>query len=146
MSEADFALCLAKERARAERDGTKFLLVVIELDAGREGARQAQALAALDAVLGERTRLQDTRGRYKGKVGLILTGAAPDMLLAFWAEVEHRFRLGWRKKQGQQLPFPRLSYEAYVYPGDSQTSVNTGAPEPRNGRQTAPEGHRSVGK
>lgn len=144
LSEPEFSLCLAKERARADRDGTTFLLVVIDLGEATNG--HGMALAMLDDVLGERTRLQDTRGTYKGKVRLILVGALPDMLGAFWADIEHRFRTRWRKEQGQQLPLPRLSYEVYVYPGDSQLIVNKSVSEPRNGRQKPPEGHRTLGK
>ena len=121
---AEFEQELVKERCRVDRGGPPFALLAIDLKLDRESEGFAQAAWVLAAVLNERTRVIDSKGWFRGRIGVILPGATSEHLPKICAQFETAFKRRSRTRSvpGQEAS-PALEYEVFVYPNDGKHSV-----------------------
>jgi len=122
---AQFEHELAKERSRVDRGGSPFALLAIGIKLDPETEAYAQAVWVLASVLTERTRIIDSKGWFRGRVGVILPGATSDHIPKICAQFENAFK---RRTRTRALPGahegpPALEYEVFVYPNDGKHSV-----------------------
>ena len=115
---------LARERCRVDRGGPPFALLAIYIDLTRGSAEFAQAVWVLSAVLQERTRIIDSKGWFKDRVGVILPGANAEHLPKICAQFEAEFKRRSRVPAvpGKSGPLG-LRYETFVYPNDGKHSA-----------------------
>ena len=126
-----FLDCLVKERARSDRSGESFSLVVFTVEGAQPVTSAERAFEALAHALAQRTRVCDTKGWYNNGVGLILPNTAselvPDIVYPIIEHTCDRMRL-----QGLAGPAqPRLRYDYYAYPTKSQTRMRQQPTNPR---------------
>lgn len=112
---------LVKERARVDRGGPPFTLLAIEIRLDPQTEEYAQAAWVLGAVLLERTRIVDTKGWFRRRVGVILPGAKADNITKIWSQIESDFKR--RSRVRTTAADEILNIEVFVYPSDGKHSV-----------------------
>lgn len=124
LAPAEFEQELVKERCRVDRGGPPFALLAIDLKLDRESEAFAQAAWVLAAVLNERTRVIDSKGWFRGRIGVILPGATSEHIPKICAQFETAFK---RRSRARTVPGKEgsaaLEYEVFVYPNDGKHSV-----------------------
>ena len=100
-----FQTILERERARAERTGQLFSLVVFGID--KENGTNAEPLVRLGYVLGQKVRICDEVGWYDGnRIGTILPGTSAEGARQFTDIIKERIK----------DVAPRLTCTIYSYP------------------------------
>lgn len=124
LAPAEFEQELVKERCRVDRGGPPFALLSIDLKLDRDSEAYAQAAWVLAAVLNERTRIIDTKGWFRGRIGVILPGTSSEHIPKICAQFETAYRRRSRARTvaGKEAS-PALEYEVFVYPNDGKHSV-----------------------
>jgi len=116
-----FELELAKERARIDRGGSSFCLLTISVDIPAETPEYYQAVWDLSAILAERTRIIDSKGWFRGKVGVILPITKSAHIPNIWRHIDESFKKRSRFVKGGSAP--KLSYEVFTYPSDGKQAA-----------------------
>lgn len=118
----EFQAVLSTERARSDRSGWPFTLVVIK---HVEPPADDRAVALLLSTLKERTRQIDTKGWYSGDLALILpythSENAHDLLHA----IEDSYAKAVRRSAGAIGARPELEYTVYCYPPSLDRKVES---------------------
>ena len=117
-----FQTVLNTERARSDRSGWPFTLVVIKV--ARPEQAQGITNLLLDVVQ-ERTRQIDYKGWYDGDLGLILPYTHADNAAHVLNAIEDRFTTRARKNAGDIGLRPELEYTVYCYPPSLDRKVET---------------------
>jgi hypothetical protein len=111
LSEEWFSLHLTRERARSNRTGDPFLLVMISIDSGGDSVRRVVEEAVL-----ERTRLSDAKGWLDGHLGVLLPGArveeVPTIVRSLEEVIAEKLEKRGIKVGNEKL----LVYKVYSYP------------------------------
>jgi lipopolysaccharide/colanic/teichoic acid biosynthesis glycosyltransferase len=128
-----FRTILERERARAERTGQLFSLVVFGID--KDNGTDAASLERLGDVLGQKVRICDEVGWYDGnRIGTILPGTSAEGARKFTDIIKERIK---------DLA-PRLSCTIYTYPS---SWVNSDVHEKDSKEAQAPFGTaKSIGR
>src|SRR3990172_3323542 len=104
-SSVGFQTILERERARAERTGQLFSLVVFGID--KENGTYTESLEQLGYVLGQKVRICDEVGWYDGnRIGTILPGTSAEGARQFTDIIKERIKDA----------APRLTCSIYSYP------------------------------
>lgn len=112
---------LVLERARADRAGYSFVLVVFSFDYAPLPRDSALATRLLASVLFQRTRISDTKGWYKDHIAVIFPYTsrrdAPHVL----QPIEEMFRQKVLESTPAAIPMLSLRYTLSEYPDDRRT-------------------------
>lgn len=115
LSEDQFSQYLLRERARTDRTGDPFLLVV--LDTSRPvGDLEPRLMESLAEAVLERTRLSDVKGWLEGRVALLLPETHHGHVSVVVRSIEELFIKRVVSCGLVGRPVPTLSYQVYVYP------------------------------
>lgn len=118
---------LTLERARADRSGQHFVLIIFTVT-GTENEQQGKlAERALASALFERTRISDAKGYYGGEVAAILPYTTKREAGNVLEPLEGVFRKQLAAHGLETLPGPRLSFIVYEYPDDERKRSGTRA-------------------
>lgn len=114
---------LLKERARSDRSGGAFCLLVIDIPLPRNTAAYQKAAWVLASVLHDRTRIIDTKGWFGERVAVILPNTAPVHIGKIWNNIQEIFaaRMGAQTNNGANPP--NIAYEVYAYPSDGKSKT-----------------------
>lgn len=122
LSPQAFQIVLNAERARSDRSGWPFTLVVMKV-LGQEAGDDASA--TLMEVLQERTRQIDYKGWYKGDVAVILPYTHTESATELLKDIEERFAKRVRKNAEAIGALPELEFTVYCYPPSIDRKVET---------------------
>ena len=131
LSCAEFAAQLEIERARVDRSGHGFTVIVFSIQGVKTDVEANRAVGALIAGLMQRTRRCDTKGWHGAHPAVILPYTSKADAMNLTAPVELLFRKHFAEKGMPLVPGPRLSFIAYGYPHDTI---------PTNGTRVSPKG------
>ncbi|MBM3288744.1 MAG: hypothetical protein FJY92_01195 [Candidatus Hydrogenedentes bacterium] len=118
---------LSLERARTDRSGQPFVLVVFTIQFCDNDEQHGAAERALAAALIDRTRQCDAKGYYGGQIAAILpytTKAGASNLLD---PLEFMFRRKLTAAGVETVPGPKLSFAVYEYPDDERNKLGARA-------------------
>jgi len=119
LSSEEFALQLEVERARVERSGYAFTVIVFTIQVANPDLEMKRAERAVISALLERTRRCDTKGWFGTHPAVILPYTSKPQAMNLTAPVELLFRKHFSQEGMPLVPGPRLSFVAYGYPHDS---------------------------
>ncbi len=131
LSSEEFSAQLETERARVDRSGYGFTIIVFSIQGVNTGDEVNRAEGALIAGLMERTRRCDTKGWHGAHPAVILPYTSKADAMNLTAPVELLFRKHFAEMGMPLVPGPRLSFIAYGYPHDTI---------PTNGTPVSPRG------
>jgi lipopolysaccharide/colanic/teichoic acid biosynthesis glycosyltransferase len=121
-SPEEFRLILERERARADRSGDKFSLVVFDFGNTNNGNGSSLAVEHLTRILFQRVRLTDTVGWFDDKsIGTVLFGTTGEGAWKFADDV--------RKKANAIAS--QFSYRVYSYPTEGTADEKEVSGQPR---------------
>ncbi|HRK33828.1 MAG TPA: hypothetical protein PLJ47_04455 [Candidatus Hydrogenedentes bacterium] len=108
------------ERARADRSGQPFVLIIFTVH-GVENQEQADlAERALASALFDRTRISDAKGYYGEQVATILPYTSKEDAAYVLDPLEGVFRKKLAAEGLETLPGPRLTFTIFEYPDDER--------------------------
>ncbi|MBX7256423.1 MAG: hypothetical protein K1Y02_08680 [Candidatus Hydrogenedentes bacterium] len=119
LSQELFAAQLEVERARVDRSGHAFTVILFSVQGVVGEIEVKRAEQALIAALIERTRRCDTKGWYGSHPAVILPYTSKARAMNLTAPVEIIFRKHLTQAGMPLVPGPRLTFVAYGYPQDS---------------------------
>ena len=140
LSSTDFERALLRERARSDRTGSHFLLLVLKVvhsDTQRE--RDEGTMHNLAQTVRERCRISDLAGWYRAEneqIGLILPATPPEAAHSLVLAIEAIFHDRTRRRTPPDRPLPEIACEVFTYPSD-RDAQNLG----RTARAPAPVQH-----
>lgn len=118
LSERSFEEQLLKERARSDRGGGTFCIVVINIPLPHGSTAHQQAAWVLASALHDRTRIIDTKGWFGDRVAVILPNTAPGHVGKIWNDIDRLFQKRVQARgAGSDLNI-NLTHEIFVYPSD----------------------------
>jgi hypothetical protein len=122
----EFALALAKERARVDRGGPGFCMLALAIDLAPENVDYQNAVCILSALLQERTRLIDTKGWFGERVAVIFPQTPAGRVAHIWPPIKEA--LDQQLDSGGPEPFqlPEVRCEVYAYPCEGESSALDG--------------------
>jgi len=129
---------LALERARTDRSGQSFVLVVFDIQFARDDDGLRTAQRALAAALIERTRLCDAKGYYGTQVAAILPYTTKADATHLLEPLEFLFRRKLTEAGVETVPGPKLSFVLYEYPDDERKKLGARALRGRDATSGAP--------
>jgi len=118
LSERSFEEQLLKERARSDRGGGTFCMVVIDIPLPRGSTAHQQAAWVLASALHDRTRIIDTKGWFGDRVAVILPNTAPGHVGKIWNDIRQLFQKRVQPRDADSPLKINLTHEIYVYPSD----------------------------
>lgn len=118
---------LTLERARADRSGFPFVLVVFNIQFAQGDELMRTAEKALAAALIARTRICDAKGYYGGQIAVILPYTSKADATALLGPLEFMFRRNLAEAGIASLPAPKLSFAVYEYPDDERKKLGSRA-------------------
>ena len=119
----EFRLILERERARADRSGDKFSLVVFDLGDTNDGSGSSVSLEHLTRILFRRIRLTDTVGWFDDKsIGTVLPGTTGEGAWKFADDVH--------KKTSAIASY--YTYRVYTYPTEGTADEKRVSDFPRH--------------
>ncbi|MDZ4861047.1 MAG: hypothetical protein SGI88_18910 [Candidatus Hydrogenedentes bacterium] len=127
LAEDAFEEQLTLERARADRSGQPFVLIIFTVHGVDNEAQANLAERALAGALFERTRISDAKGYYGGQVAAILPYTTKHDAAHVLDPLDGVFRKQLAAEGLQTLPGPRLSFVIYEYPDDERKRSGTRA-------------------
>ncbi len=116
---------LTLERARADRSGQPFVLIIFNVQGVSNEQEAGRAERALAAALFERTRISDAKGYYGEHVATILPYTTKEDASHILDPLEGVFRKKLAAEGLDTLPGPRLSFTIYEYPDDERKRSGT---------------------
>ncbi|MCC6485885.1 MAG: hypothetical protein IT364_00160 [Candidatus Hydrogenedentes bacterium] len=122
LSREEFDEQLAIERARVERSGYVFSVIVFTLQCGGDSEEAARAEKALMAALVERTRLCDSKGWHGKHPAVILPYTSKAAAANLINPIDMLFRKHFVEEGHPIVPGPRLSFVIYGYPDERGVS------------------------
>lgn len=122
LAPAAFEEALRLERARFDRGGMPFTLMVFDIGLPREDRAHLQAVWVLTAALKEHTRSIDAKGWFQERIAVILTNTDPARTTRVWNAVEAAFKQrGSSSSEAGAGSAVNLKHELYAYPGDGKS-------------------------
>ena len=125
---------LTLERARADRSGQPFVLIVFTIQFAQNEDALHEAEQALAAALIDRTRLCDAKGFYGGQIAAILPYTTKADATNILEPLEFVFRRKLLESGVGTVPGPRLSFAVYEYPVDERRQLGS---RPLRGKESA---------
>lgn len=126
LSSPEFALALAKERARVDRGGPGFCMLALEIEAAPESAAFREAAEHLAALLRKRTRLIDTKGWFGERVAVIFPQTAANRVAIIWPPIKEALDRALESGDRVHLAAPAVRCEVYAYPCDGEGKALNG--------------------
>jgi hypothetical protein len=114
----DFRKHLLVERARAERSHSHFTLIVFDIGNVDDMRQRKHAFQILCGFLLIRTRLDDWKGWFGQRIGLILSSTHSDEIDPIITYLEEEFEKQFSDREGESGAVPKLECRVYSYPGD----------------------------
>lgn len=143
-----FEHLLLKEKARADRAGSAFAVVVFETARWTAQAGGADALQILGDVMVERVRLSDTLGWFGKNLGVLVPDADGDGAEAIARDVRGLFQDQRSSLNGHSVSFAELQYITYLYDGSAASKEKSSkaalTPKRVSGSSTDSRGDRNV--
>lgn len=140
LSRDEFEEQLAIERARVERSGYAFSVIVFTIHGSSDSEEAARAERALMAALVERTRLCDSKGWHGNHPAVILPYTSKADAANLINPIDMLFRKRYVEEGHPVVPGPRLSFVLYGYPdergGAGTTEASAGPDSSPAGSQT----------
>ena len=128
LSREEFEEQLAIERARVERSGYSFSVIVFTIHGAGDSEEAVRAEKALTKALLERTRLCDSKG-WHGKHPAVILPYTPKASAANVINpIDILFRKHFVEEGHPIVPGPRLSFVIYGYPDEQGATGNSDAP------------------
>lgn len=124
---AAFEEQLALERARTDRSGQPFVLIVFNIQFAQNDDLMRKAEQALATTLLERTRLCDAKGYYGGQFAAILPYTSKGDAANILEPLASVFRRKLAESGFESLPGPKLSFVVYEYPDDERKKLGSRA-------------------
>lgn len=124
LSAEEFNAQLELERARVDRSGHAFTVIVFEIHGTIAESDAGHAQQALIRALIERTRRCDTKGWYRHRPAVILPYTSKSSVMHVTAPIEEIFHRLILADDRPLAPKPRLAFAAYGYPHDPLPVVN----------------------
>ena len=118
---------LTLERARADRSGNPFVLIVFNIQFVENEEQLHRAERALAAALIERTRLSDAKGYYGEQIAAIFPYTAKTDAGNVLGPIEVIFLKKLAGEGLEALPGPRLTFAIYEYPDDERKKAGSRA-------------------
>jgi GGDEF domain-containing protein len=125
---------LGLERARTDRSGQPFVLIVFNIQFAQTDDALRNAEHALAATLIERMRLCDAKGYYGEQIAAILPYTSKADAANILEPLEFIFRRKLAESGLDSLPAPKLSFAVYEYPDDERKKFGLRA---LRGKETA---------
>jgi hypothetical protein len=122
MSEEELKRELTRERARSDRSGRPFSLMLIDIMMPHEQPEYERAVRLLTTVLNRRLRMHDGKGWYRGRIAVILPDVTTETVGAVWKAIEVGFVAEAHADLPKRLPLPDLRYEVFSYPNAARTA------------------------
>lgn len=120
LSNEAFEEQLTLERARTDRSGQPFALIVFSIASVDSDEEQKRAEHALASTLIERTRLSDVKGYYGHQIAAILPYTTKEGAARVLDPIETLFRKKLAAEGFDSLPAPKLTFAIYEYPDDER--------------------------
>ncbi|GMU93324.1 MAG: hypothetical protein AMXMBFR4_23820 [Candidatus Hydrogenedentota bacterium] len=120
---AAFEEQLVLERARADRSGSRFALIVFTIQSAQNEEEQARAESALAAALMTRMRICDAKGWYGHRIAALLPYTTKAAAANLIGPIEGLFRRHFAGNGPSVVPGPQLAYTIYEYPDDGRSKV-----------------------
>ena len=131
LSREEFEEQLAIERARVERSGYAFSVIVFTIHGSGGNEEAARAEKALMAALVERTRLCDSKGWHGKHPSVILPYTSKAAAANVINPIDILFRKHFVEEGHPIVPGPRLSSVIYGYPDERGVAgTSEGSPGP----------------
>lgn len=118
---------LRLERARTDRSGHPFVLVVFDIQFANNDDSMRTAQEALAGALLERTRLCDAKGHYGAQIAAVLPYTTKADATNLLEPLEFLFRRKMTERGMETVPGPKLSFVMYEYPDDERKKLGARA-------------------
>lgn len=125
---------LTLERARTDRSGQPFVLIVFNIQFAQTDDLVQKAEQALASALLERTRMCDAKGYYGDQIAAILPYTTKANATNILEPLEFVFRRKLAEGGVETVPAPKLSFVVYEYPDDERKQLGSRA---LRGKETA---------
>jgi GGDEF domain-containing protein len=118
---------LSLERARTDRSGQPFVLIVFNIQFVQNDDAMQAAEQALAAALVDRTRMCDAKGYYGEQIAAILPYTSKADATNILEPLEFIFRRKLAEAGADTAPSPKLSFVVYEYPDDERKKLGSRA-------------------
>ena len=123
LSAPEFAVALAKERARTDRGGAGFSMLALAIGAPVDSPAFQESAWILASLLLERTRLIDTKGWFGVRVAVIFPQTPADRIQHIWTPIKEAFDTRLNSTGLEHLQRPDIRCEVFAYPCENTLSA-----------------------